>query len=69
MTGTARAVSRAKVTHVHQSDRGRRLRRQPRISERWDRVAGLSARNFEVHGILDVGRFEGGGMRRVSMFR
>ena len=59
--GTATAVSRAKVTHVYQSDRGRRLRRLPRISERWDRVPGLSARKFAVHGILDVGRFEGGG--------
>jgi hypothetical protein len=37
------------------------LCRLPRISERWDRVAGLSARRFVVHGILDVGRFEDGG--------
>lgn len=59
-------MGRAKVTHVYQFDRGRRLCRLPRISERRDRVAGLSARKFEVHGTLDVGRLEG---VRCGVFR
>jgi hypothetical protein len=52
--GTA---SRKMVTHAA-LPMSVKLYRLPRIRERRDCVAGLSARKFGVHGIPDVGKFQ-----------